>query len=126
MSLRKFRLGSLLLYIFETRKWRRHDLARGIPMNCYRTSPQVSTPNKVNLFCALVAVPFLLYFPSHSAQAYIGPGVGAGVVATVLGVVSSIVLLLVGIIYYPIKRAVTMLKGKDKLSKPEDSLTSKR
>jgi hypothetical protein len=46
--------------------------------------------------------------------------------ATVLGVVSSIVLLLVGIIYYPIKRAVKMLKGKDKLSKPADSLTPKR
>jgi hypothetical protein len=68
----------------------------------------------------------MLCFPSPSAQAYIGPGVGAGVVATVLGVVSSIVLLLVGIIYYPIKRAVKMVKGKDNLSKPKDSLTPER
>ena len=80
----------------------------------------------VNRFCALVAVLVMLGFPCHSAQAYIGPGVGAGVVATVLGVVSSIFLLLVGIIYYPIKRAVKMLKGKDKLSEPADSLTPKR
>jgi len=95
-------------------------------MNCYQTPPQGSTSNKVNLLCALVAVPFMLCFPSHSAQAYIGPGVGAGVVATALGVVSSVFLLLVGIIYYPIKRAVKKLKGKDKLSRPADSLTLKR
>jgi hypothetical protein len=68
----------------------------------------------------------MLCFPCHSAQAYIGPGVGAGVVATVLGVVSSIFLLLIGIIYYPIKRAVKKLMGKGKLSKPGDSLTLKR
>jgi len=81
---------------------------------------------RINLLCVLVAVAFMLCFPSPSAQAYIGPGVGAGLMATVLGVVSSIVLLLVSIIYYPIKRAVKMLKGKDKLSKPADSLTPKR
>jgi hypothetical protein len=68
----------------------------------------------------------MLCFPSHSAQAYIGPGVGAGVVATVLGVGSSIFLLLIGIIYYPIKRTVKMLRGKDKLSKPADSRTPER
>ncbi len=95
-------------------------------MNCYRAHPRSGTHYKVGLFCAFVAVPFMLCFSSYSAQAYIGPGVGAGVVATVLGVVSSIFLLLVGIIYYPIKRAVKKLKGKDKLSKPADSLTSKR
>ena len=106
----------------------RRDLVRGIPINC---PPQSSTPNrakhnKTNLFCGLVAVPFMLCFPCDSAQAYIGPGVGAGVVAIVLGVVSSVFLLLVGIIYYPIKRAVKKLKGKDKLSRPADSLTLKR
>jgi hypothetical protein len=68
----------------------------------------------------------MLGFPSHSAQAYIGPGVGVGVVTTVLGVVSSIFLLLVGIIYYPIKRTVKMLMRKDKLSAPADELTPKR
>jgi hypothetical protein len=65
----------------------------------------------------------MLCFSSYSAQAYIGPGVGAGVVATVLGVVSSIFLLLIGIIYYPIKR---MLRGKGKLSKPANNLTPER
>jgi len=84
------------------------------------------TRNKVNLFCTLVALLFVLCSPCRSAQAYIGPGVGAGVVATVLGVVSSIFLLMAGIIYYPIKRTVKMLRRKDNRSKPADSLTPKR
>jgi hypothetical protein len=95
-------------------------------MDRYQAYPQRSPRNKVNLLCALVSVPFMLCFSSHPAHAYIGPGVGAGVVATVLGVVSSIFLLLVGIVYYPIKRTVKRLRGKEKLSKPADSLTPKR
>lgn len=38
------------------------------------------------------------------AHAYIGPGMGAGLVATVLGIVGAFVLSIVGILYYPIKR----------------------
>jgi membrane protein implicated in regulation of membrane protease activity len=44
-----------------------------------------------------------------AALAYIGPGVGAGALAAVVGVVGSILLAIVGILYYPIKR---MLKRK--------------
>ena len=43
------------------------------------------------------------------AQAYIGPGVGAGAIAAVLGVIGSIFLAIVGVLYYPIKR---LLKGR--------------
>lgn len=43
----------------------------------------------------------LVVLPAH---AYIGPGVGAGVVATVLGIVGAFILGIVGIVYYPIKR----------------------
>jgi hypothetical protein len=43
------------------------------------------------------------------AHAYIGPGVGAGVIAVVLGILSSIFLAFVGILWYPIKR---LLKGR--------------
>ena len=38
------------------------------------------------------------------AFAYIGPGVAAGAVASVLGVLGSIVLGIFSVIYYPIKR----------------------
>ena len=51
---------------------------------------------------------FLISFPSY---AYLGPGMGGGVFAAVLGVVGAILLALFGILYYPIKR---MLKNRKK------------
>ena len=52
------------------------------------------------------AVLFLLVslFAPSPAFAYIGPGVAAGAVASVLGVLGSIVLGIFSVIYYPIKR----------------------
>ncbi|OYX44014.1 MAG: hypothetical protein B7Z02_07350 [Rhodobacterales bacterium 32-67-9] len=44
-----------------------------------------------------------------AALAYIGPGVGAGAIAAVLGVLGSIFLAIVAVLYYPIKR---LMKGK--------------
>ena len=38
------------------------------------------------------------------AEAYIGPGIGAGAIAALLGVIGSIFLALFAVIYYPIKR----------------------
>lgn len=39
-----------------------------------------------------------------TAQAYIGPGLGAGVLAAIAGVLISIVLAIVALFWYPIKR----------------------
>lgn len=47
------------------------------------------------------------------AYAYIGPGLGAGIVATVLGVVGAIFLMLAGVVYFPIKRAFKRIKEKN-------------
>ena len=41
---------------------------------------------------------------SSDAMAYIGPGAGAGLIATVLGLLAALVLAVFGIIYYPLKR----------------------
>jgi|OM-RGC.v1.026181394 hypothetical protein len=38
------------------------------------------------------------------AYAYIGPGMSGGLIATILGVIGSIFLVIFGILYYPIKR----------------------
>lgn len=38
------------------------------------------------------------------AMAYIGPGMGAGAVAVVFGVIGSIFLAIFAVLYYPIKR----------------------
>lgn len=50
------------------------------------------------------------------AQAYIGPGAGAGAVAVVLGVIASIFLALVAIVWYPLKRLIKRLKSSSKSS----------
>lgn len=57
----------------------------------------------------------LTAFAASPAAAYIGPGVGAGTVAVVLGVVASILMAFVAILWYPIKR---LLKKKP-APKPE-------
>jgi hypothetical protein len=58
-----------------------------------------------------------LLVSATAAQAYIGPGVGAGALAAVVGVLGSIFLALFAVIYYPIKR---MLK-KRKAATPDTS-----
>ncbi len=44
------------------------------------------------------------------ALAYIGPGVGAGTIAVVMGILASIVMAFVAVLWYPIKRL--MKRGK--------------
>ena len=52
----------------------------------------------------------LALLPVAPAQAYIGPGAGAGTLAIVLGILSSIFLAFVGIVWYPIKRLIRRRK----------------
>lgn len=54
-----------------------------------------------------LAVPMLLLWTD--AFAYIGPGMGGGVIAAIIGIIGTVFLALFAIIYYPIKR---MLKKK--------------
>jgi hypothetical protein len=46
------------------------------------------------------------------ALAYIGPGLGAGAVAAVLGTLAGILMLLAGVIWYPIKRLIRRFRSK--------------
>ena len=66
--------------------------------------------NKSILFISL----FLISLPSY---AYIGPGMGGGVVAAIIGFFAAILLGLWGILYYPIKRALKNRKDRKELSK---------
>lgn len=43
---------------------------------------------------------------------YIGPGLDGGVIAAVLGILTSIFLALFAIIWYPIKRLIRKFKSK--------------
>jgi hypothetical protein len=53
----------------------------------------------------------LALYPSV-AMAYIGPGLGTGVVATVLGIAAGILMLLVAVIWYPVKKLIQRFKAK--------------
>tara|TARA_B100000575_G_C23139434_1_gene662753 strand:+ start:3230 stop:3454 length:225 start_codon:yes stop_codon:yes gene_type:complete len=61
--------------------------------------------NKSILFLSL----FLISLPSY---AYIGPGMGGGAIAAIVGFFAAILLGLWGILYYPIKRALKKRKDK--------------
>lgn len=49
-----------------------------------------------------------------SAHAYIGPGMGGGLIAATIGVIVAIFAALFGILYFPIKRYVRERKNKKK------------
>ena len=48
-----------------------------------------------------------------SAFAYIGPGIGGGVIAVIIGVFSAIFLTLASILYFPIKRMLRRTKADE-------------
>lgn len=50
---------------------------------------------------------------SMSAEAYIGPGLGTGAIATVLGVLFGFVLLLIGVVWYPVKFLINKIRKKN-------------
>lgn len=56
----------------------------------------------------------ILLSSAESAFAYIGPGVGAGVIATVLGVLTAIALALFALLWYPLKRLLKPKHGRNK------------
>lgn len=69
--------------------------------------------NKSILFLCL----FLISIPLY---AYIGPGMGGGLIAAIIGFFSAILLGIWGILYYPIKRALKNRRDKKMLSKVSD------
>ena len=60
---------------------------------------------KLLLFCAAAII-----FTASPAAAYIGPGMGAGAVAVVFGVIASVFLAIFAVLYYPIKRLIKKRK----------------
>ena len=61
---------------------------------------------------------FLISFPIY---AYIGPGMGGGAIAAIIGFFASFLLGLWGILYYPIKRALKNKKNKKILLKESEN-----
>jgi len=74
---------------------------------------------KLTLFLALPIV--LAALP---AEAYIGPGVGAGTIAVVLGILASIVMAFFAVLWYPVKRMIKKCKAALQNSEAVESDTS--
>jgi hypothetical protein len=71
-----------------------------------------------------IAILFVTWFVfvATSAQAYIGPGLGAGVIGTIIGVLGSIFLALFAVFYYPVKRMIRrrrMTRETGAVAKPD-------
>ena len=59
----------------------------------------------------------IILFNLSPLFAYIGPGMGGGVIAAIFGIIAAFFFGLWGILYYPIKREFKNKKNKNKLSK---------
>ena len=69
---------------------------------------------------------FLFISSANSLFAYIGPGMGGGVIAAIFGIIAAFFLGLWGILYYPIKRALKNKKKKNILSKNKNNSNNKK
>tara|TARA_B100000941_G_C28474166_1_gene538176 strand:+ start:465 stop:653 length:189 start_codon:yes stop_codon:yes gene_type:complete len=61
----------------------------------------------INIFSIIIS--FIIINPTY---AYIGPGMSGGIIATILGIIASILIAIFGILYYPIKRFLKNRKKK--------------
>lgn len=73
---------------------------------------------------ALTFVPPPAIIPAAALLAYVGPGLGAGAIAFLGGVVFSVFLTLFAVIYYPIKRLLRNLRKKREAVPSTDLETS--
>ena len=71
-----------------------------------------------------LVIGWLLLFPL-AVHAYIGPGMGLGVIGVVLGILLAIFLAFFSILWYPIKRLFAR-RRKPKEEKPGDSEDKKK
>ena len=61
----------------------------------------------VAIIAGLVSIAY-----SIDAFAYAGPGLGAGALAAVLGVAGGILMLIVGVVWYPLKRVIRKFRER--------------
>jgi hypothetical protein len=58
-----------------------------------------------------LAVAVCLLSIATSAEAYVGPGMGLGVISAVLGFLTAILLAVAGMVWYPVKRMIRGRRG---------------
>ena len=70
----------------------------------------------INTFIRGMAVATTLLTPCLS-HAYVGPGAGLSAIGSVLALIGAMLLLIVGFVWYPVKRLLKRRKGNQ--SRPE-------
>lgn len=71
-----------------------------------------------------LAVAVCLLSVIMSAEAYVGPGMGLGVIASVLGFLTALLLAIAGMIWYPVKRLIRSKRGTAPKAAPRDRTPS--
>ncbi len=66
---------------------------------------------------------FMVLCYSPNTYAYVGPGMGLGVIGTLLGVLFSIVLAIIALFWYPLKRLLGLGNKRKKIG--DDSIPEK-
>ena len=60
----------------------------------------------------LTLTTLLFFFTTTSSYAYLGPGVGGGVIVATIGIIVAIFAALFGLIWFPVKRLLKKRKEK--------------
>ena len=76
----------------------------------------MQTMNRRTFWLAALLIGIVL---PNSALAYIGPGAGLSAIGTVVAVIGAFLLLIVGFIWYPIKRVLRVRKENKNTAKLE-------
>jgi hypothetical protein len=63
-------------------------------------------------------VGLLLY--TENAVAYVGPGLGLGAIGALIGIVVTVILAVLGLLWYPVKRLYFRMRSKIRHSHSDD------
>lgn len=62
--------------------------------------------------CFFYVLIILLCF-ANNVFAYVGPGVGLGVIGSIFGIFAAIFLAIIGVFWYPLKRLIKKFRNSD-------------
>ena len=63
----------------------------------------------------LAKVTIMLFFLTAPSYAYLGPGVGGGMIAATIGIIIAILAAIFGLIWFPIKRLLKKIRHKKEI-----------
>ncbi|WP_254444505.1 MULTISPECIES: hypothetical protein [unclassified Ruegeria] len=86
-----------------------------------KSSAQIICVSSFNLLSLFLLSAATLLMTVGPAEAYIGPGVGAGAIIAVFATIIGLVLLFVGVLWFPIRRKLRARREKNREIDPESA-----